>query len=181
MLCAAAAGGSHFRTLDSGSLLQVVQNDSGETSRYYALRYFGAKQERKIDQLLWNDLKKYGHVDMDRGAKLDSPARWFPIVHAGAAFRAPRVRRYKPEDNDLSVLQMSDDLARVQENAVLDHLHGEAPIEIPRDRGIGAPAPAPPVPESRSARKSRWSSELSELAEAAKGTALPAGNAPKSE
>jgi hypothetical protein len=182
LLCAAAAAGgggaSAFRTLDSATLLEVVQNDSGETARYYALRYFGPKKERAIDLLLWSDLKKYGHVDLSRGEAMDGPARWYPVVHAGAMYRKPRVRRYNAADNDLSLLKMTDDMQRQQENAVIAHLHGDAPIEIPAGRGIGMPAP-PPKPEARAVRRSRWSMDLKQLANAPKEP-LPVGMIGKS-
>ena len=105
-MCSGGAVGENYRQLDSQSLLQAIHEDSGETAKYYATKYFGPKSLRKVETLLWSDLKKYGHVDVERDEDLQSPARWYPVQ--SYAQRAPIVRRYRAEDYDLSYLQHED-------------------------------------------------------------------------
>ena len=125
--CNAAAGGAgaEFRYLDAQSLLQAIHEDSGETAKYYAVRYFGPGTIRKVETLLWSDLKKNGHVDVERDAELEKPARWFPVQ--SYARKAPVVRRYRQDDYDLSYLAHEDKFdayrtAKQQESDLVNRL-----------------------------------------------------------
>jgi hypothetical protein len=94
---------------DVESVLEVIREDAGETAKYYADKYFDGS-ETKVNSILWNNLKKFGHVDLDRspreegdgGSNNDGP-RWFPAARFPR--RGPRVGHYREEDNDLSVLE----------------------------------------------------------------------------
>ena len=97
-----ASAGAVGQSPDTESVLEVVREDAGETAHYYAHRYFDGS-EVKVNAILWNKLKKYGHVDLDRGASWSNAPRWFPAARAPR--RGPAVRRYNPEDNDLSLLR----------------------------------------------------------------------------
>jgi hypothetical protein len=97
-LCAMRAG---YRELDPNEVLAVVQNDGGETTAYYAARYFGPKSEQKVNHILWNDLKKRGHPARHRS---DCAAAL--VQHGGACLQgaegdpppARGPRSVRPED-----------------------------------------------------------------------------------
>lgn len=131
--CAPAAA-IPVRALDSAALLDVIAEDPGETARYYATRYFGgAKNEKIVVTLLWNDLKKYGFVDMDRGDSTTALAKWFPRYTL--AKKGPRVKRYRAEDYDLSVLPENEDTQQEQE--LLKLLRSSDPVKIESPAATG--------------------------------------------
>lgn len=133
MFRAAAMRRGAFRALDAAALLTVVQQDSGETAKYYAVRYFGAATEKRVQHLLWSDLKKHGHVDMTRSETQADEPRWFIPSHVSR--RAPRVSRYRAEDYDLSVLKECQRLGVEQEREVVEQLQGRAPVLPSAGRG----------------------------------------------
>jgi hypothetical protein len=118
---------------DVDSVLEVVRQDAGETAKFYADKYFDGS-EAKVNSILWNNLKKFGHVDIDRSissennvnsfydlgennnnnnsatttttTRIVNEPRWFPAARFPR--RGPRVGKYRPEDNDLSVLKEQD-------------------------------------------------------------------------
>jgi hypothetical protein len=153
-LCAMRAG---YRELDPNEVLAVVQNDGGETTAYYAARYFGPKSEQKVNHILWNDLKKRGHVDIQRGTDLSAPPRWFST--AGPAFKAPKVIRHRPEDHDLSVLKMEQDLGKLQENDVISELQSTPPAPNTRAFATGL---------SEDVEDGRWKGDIARLSSQAR-------------
>ena len=108
---------------DIDSVLEVIRQDAGETAKYYADKYFDGK-EVKVSSILWNNLKKFGHVDIDRSGGGDPSAspRWFPSARYPR--RGPRVSHYREEDNDLSVLKEYE--AEETANAVASLLDASA-------------------------------------------------------
>jgi hypothetical protein len=151
-LCAAV-----YRDLDPNEVLAVVQSDGGETSAYYATRYFGPKTEKKVNHILWNDLKKRGFVDMQRGSDLASQPKWYAT--AGPVHRAPKVYRHREEDHDLSVLKKEQDLGKEQESEIISQLRGET--QVTQDSRVFA------------TRRESWKIELDELSLEASSVALP--------
>lgn len=109
---------------DVESVLEVVRQDAGETAKYYADKYFDGSEVR-VNSILWNNLKKFGHVDIDRSVSENSSSenpfydlggssdgsnssytnqpRWFPAARFPR--RGPRISRYRAEDHDLSLLK----------------------------------------------------------------------------
>uniref|UniRef100_A0A7S1MGG9 Uncharacterized protein n=1 Tax=Neobodo designis TaxID=312471 RepID=A0A7S1MGG9_NEODS len=152
-LCSVASG--VYRELDAGELLSVIQSDGGETATYYATRYFGPKSKRRVEHLLWHDLKKNGHVDLQRGSDLSAVPRWHSV--SGPRFRAPRVMRHREEDHDLSVLEMEVSLGKQQESDIVSQLQSASP-----------PAASTRAFATRPAENDEWKAELDRLSKAAR-------------
>lgn len=154
--CAAASG--MYRELDANELLAVIQQDGGETSTYYARRYFGPRTERRLTHLLWTDLKKRGFVDLQRGSDPSAQPRWYACE--AVPFRAPKVARYNADDHDLSVLKLEQDLGKLQENEVVAELQHAQSTPTARSR-VFASEPSAPHPTSR------WRQDLQSLGQGA--------------
>ena len=154
LLCSVPAG--VYRDLDAGELLAVIQEDGGETAKYYATRYFGPKSERKVNHLLWNDLKKHGQVDMQRGSDLTATPKWFTV--AGTRYRAPKVMRHRPEDHDLSVLAFETNLGKEQESEIVSQLQGMSSPPLADTRAFAA----------KPSEADAWKAELDKLSKAAR-------------
>lgn len=104
---------------DVESVLEAVREDAGETAKYYADKYFDGS-ETKVNSILWNNLKRFGHVDLDRSPRdgddnegvtsnmNSNEPRWFPAARFPR--RGPIVGHYREEDNDLSVLEEFEQL-----------------------------------------------------------------------
>lgn len=179
-----SASMQQFRPLSPGALLTVIRNEPGESAKYYALRYFGPVTEAKVKHILWSDLKKFGHVSMERDRD-DDPPRWYPNRYQAPT--PPVVKPYRPEEWDLSVLKRSDEM--LQASGAMDVVeqmkYEAAPASSgdgPTPAAIGAPGRwvppsrpiAPPLPPPRTVpRKTKpgsWEADLNSLATSALGT-----------
>lgn len=85
------------------AVLDVVRKDPGQTSMYYATRYFGGvRQSAILNFVLWSELKRFGLVMVERPDGPSGEARWVPAAFAPP--RRSRVRLHNAEEEDLSVL-----------------------------------------------------------------------------
>lgn len=179
-----------YRQLSPGSLLTVIRNEPGESAKYYALRYFGPTNEPRVKHILWSDLKKFGHVTMERTTE-EEPPRWYPNRYE--APQAPVVKPYRPEDWDLSVLkQMDATLSASGAADVVENMKFEERVTPPRPspggqerlawmppQKLNAPPAPPPAPPRIVPRKPRgWERDLSALATAAMDAEEVLGTAP---
>jgi hypothetical protein len=114
-----------YRQLSPGALLTVIRSEPGEGSDYYAKMFFGPGTEPRVKHMLWNDLKRYGHVSMQRDSDTEPP-RWYPNRFTPP--KAPQVRLYKAEEWDLSILkEMEKDVKGSQEVDVERQVMEERP------------------------------------------------------
>lgn len=148
-----------YRQLSPGALLTVIRSEPGEASDYYARMFFGPGTEPRVKHMLWNDLKRYGHVSMQRDSETEPP-RWYPNRFTPP--KAPQVRLYKAEEWDLSILkEMEKDVKGSQEVDVERQVMEERPKWGSRTvvrKGGNTP------PSSTLETQKSWLKELNDLA-----------------
>ena len=168
---AASAPPTEF-PLNSSTLLRVIRDEGGEVAEYYAEKYFGGKASlARINQLLWNDLKKSGQVKIER-KDLNSVPRWLPITNLPP--RSTQVTVYRPEDHDLSLLAVERNVSAQHESTVLANVPRSPPSvkTLPRTSArrpstFGLSVPTGDVGDFLDPQQGWWKSDLAAFAQEA--------------